>query len=369
MARRTGWERAYLDYETLKMLLSQIEAVYEDEWHRQSTEDEVFEERRSRERKRRKQGVNNYRDELFLESDSDLAFASSASGLLGGHDSEDTDEERGQAVDSGSTGPAARKPFTLSYSQENDSSDGDEDSLDLDDICGRRSLTLGWRRESKTAVLEEATAKKPRKKQKRRMMVSPGREQSDFFVGGHDEFLVEGSEASGGTSARLNTSFQRGFSNENSALLQQPQLEERGNFYSFDSRKEKLTPPHDFSGGAYYPNNALTSGVMNTNIKNQPPVLPRLTPSEIKRGKLDAERRRKTRQRRRKKAAKRKRELERRVPQHLRVAHAKARSITERFVGLLRAEVEKVTLFAQSRLGELADGYSRCCLNKAYFVR
>ena len=29
MGRRTGWEPAYLDYETLKLLLSQIEAVYE----------------------------------------------------------------------------------------------------------------------------------------------------------------------------------------------------------------------------------------------------------------------------------------------------------------------------------------------------
>jgi hypothetical protein len=73
---------------------------------------------------------------------------------------------------------------------------------------------------------------------------------------------------------------------------------------------------------------------------------------------MDEERRRKRRQRRRRKQAKRRRErreLERKVPQHLRLAHAKARSITERFLGLLRAEVEKVTLFAQSRLGELAD--------------
>ena len=30
MGRRTGWEPAYLDYETLKLLLSQIEAVYEE---------------------------------------------------------------------------------------------------------------------------------------------------------------------------------------------------------------------------------------------------------------------------------------------------------------------------------------------------
>ena len=37
------------------------------------------------------------------------------------------------------------------------------------------------------------------------------------------------------------------------------------------------------------------------------------------------------------------------------MAHSKARAITERFLGLLRAEVEKVTLFTQARLGELAD--------------
>ena len=43
------------------------------------------------------------------------------------------------------------------------------------------------------------------------------------------------------------------------------------------------------------------------------------------------------------------------VPRHLRIAHSKARAITERFLGLLRAETEKVLLFAQSRLGELAD--------------
>ena len=31
MGRRTGWEGAYLDYETLKLLLSQTEAVYEEQ--------------------------------------------------------------------------------------------------------------------------------------------------------------------------------------------------------------------------------------------------------------------------------------------------------------------------------------------------
>ena len=36
------------------------------------------------------------------------------------------------------------------------------------------------------------------------------------------------------------------------------------------------------------------------------------------------------------------------VPIHILIAHSKARAITERFLGLLRAEVEKVTLFSHS---------------------
>jgi hypothetical protein len=44
-----------------------------------------------------------------------------------------------------------------------------------------------------------------------------------------------------------------------------------------------------------------------------------------------------------------------RIPHHLRAAHVRAAAITERFRGLLRAEVEKVILFANSRLGELSD--------------
>lgn len=44
-----------------------------------------------------------------------------------------------------------------------------------------------------------------------------------------------------------------------------------------------------------------------------------------------------------------------RVPVHLRVAHQRAAAITERFRGLLRAEIEKIILFANSKLGELSD--------------
>ena len=43
------------------------------------------------------------------------------------------------------------------------------------------------------------------------------------------------------------------------------------------------------------------------------------------------------------------------TPVHLRRAHAKASNLTEKFLGLLHAEVEKVKLFTYARLGELSD--------------
>ena len=341
MARRAGWERAYLDYETLKMLLSQIEAVYEEEWHRQWAEDETFDDPRPR-RKKRKRGTNDYRDFLFLESDSDIAFASEAE-LLRDLSDYSTDEEMGQEREAKS----ASLPFSLTYSEETPSSGGD-DSVSPSDNCGGGSL-MGWRRESKS------TSRKSRRRSgpKRRTIVSPRRDQSDFFVG--DRFLGQEGDDEGerGQSSLLNTPMQRGYNNEATALLQQPTLQEEGPFYSFS--KSALTPPTDFSGNAFLPN-PISDGFSVTTNKSQAVIPPRqIPPAEAKQNKLDEERRRKRRHRRRRKRAKRRRELERRVPQHLRLAHAKARSITERFLGLLRAEVEKVTLFAQSRLGELAD--------------
>jgi len=61
------------------------------------------------------------------------------------------------------------------------------------------------------------------------------------------------------------------------------------------------------------------------------------------------------RQRQRKRTRPRCRRKKHCVPLHLRTAHERAAGITERFRGLLRAEVEKVILFANSRLGELSD--------------
>jgi len=65
----------------------------------------------------------------------------------------------------------------------------------------------------------------------------------------------------------------------------------------------------------------------------------------------------KTKKNQTKKLQKRRRRHRRRnsVPQHIRLAHTKARAITERFLGLLRAEIDKITLFTHSRMGELTD--------------
>lgn len=43
------------------------------------------------------------------------------------------------------------------------------------------------------------------------------------------------------------------------------------------------------------------------------------------------------------------------MPRHLKIAHEKARAITGRFLGLMRAEVDKIALFYHSRIGDLTD--------------
>lgn len=74
--------------------------------------------------------------------------------------------------------------------------------------------------------------------------------------------------------------------------------------------------------------------------------------------KSSSRRKRKANIQRKRERMRRQRQLQRRrelVPDNLRVAHVRASAITERFRGLLRAEVEKIILFANSRLGELSD--------------
>ena len=111
MGRRTGWESAYLDYETLKLLLSQIEAVYEErDLGTGASADGFFmsmaggagggiveSERNANANDKNSAKTTNYRDELFLESNSDLAFASEVD--VNAADDDDSDEYGNRDVD------------------------------------------------------------------------------------------------------------------------------------------------------------------------------------------------------------------------------------------------------------------------------
>ena len=85
LARRPGWEEAYFDYEALKLMLTQIEAVYEEEAHLQQQRregrdlDVMFLETAptfASTADRPTADTTDYRDELFIQSDSDAAFES-----------------------------------------------------------------------------------------------------------------------------------------------------------------------------------------------------------------------------------------------------------------------------------------------------
>lgn len=331
MARRTGWERAYLDYETLKMLLSQIEAVYEEEGHRQRSSG--VDDTHNNEKK-------DYRDEIFIESDSDLAFASS-----------DDEQEIAELQSTDDERPSlpphqqAARPFSLTYSHEVES---DAESVDLDANCGSASFpTLGWKSSapSNTKVTE--------KKKKRGIFSMPSKQETEYFVGGGMNAYSEGptnfflqTQDGLATETTATSLLQRNVSNETSSLLQSAS-NAGGLFYP-------STPPRNVSDSSN-PNWTPMNESMHIMSNTVPQSSRRPTAKEeLIHERLKEERRRQRRQRRRKLAQKH-RQRDKKVPRHLRTAHNKARAITERFLGLLRAEVEKVTLFTQSRLGELAD--------------
>lgn len=153
---------------------------------------------------------------------------------------------------------------------------------------------------------------------------------------------------------------------ESTALLQPPLFSTPGN-----NKNGSMSPPHrsffwnqtsteptaNTGSIGPLPNMPIISGV-NSAVKNGTTAIDAPIKSFKKKPKVTAQeiRRKKERRRRRREQIQRLRqEREKKVPRHIRIAHTKARAITERFLGLLRAETEKVLLFAQSRLGELAD--------------
>jgi len=308
-----------LDYETLKLLLSQIELVYEEEHHEHDEEG-------------RHLRLRDFRDELFLESDSDVAYAS-------GDDDDRSEDMDGSRMNDLHPQPASgfnliesamwheQKPpgFNLveSMSSDDESGSGEDD--------GGRCGTVPWRTETK---------KDPSKKRRSRQRFPD--DDNDFYVPNarsssavksfflhenvEDAFQTKTSSSLFNAPFRYNST--EGDSVETTSLL--------GFKSSSDySALGDKTPPHQ----NFDPARAF----------NRTPHQLSKTEQE----KLTAERLRARKKRRRARNLRRKRE--KKVPPHIRAAHTKARSITERFLGLLRAEVEKVTLFAQARLGELAD--------------
>jgi len=308
MARRSGWERAYLDYETLKMLLSQIEAVYEEEGHRDADSSVTSTHKRG-----------DYRDELFLEGDSDVAFASS-----NGSDDSDDDDKINNNNDRN-----RRYPLTFTSHESTDEDDDQEQK-------GRDSKCMGWKNEKPSKTAASAAIAHAKKKKQNQLLLPRREEASDYFIGTQQAFLVDeshdGEDTHADESSMLNTSMQYSGGNEHTLLLGQTQ---QSSYYSgFNNNHGPGTPPRNY----WYDTN------FNANM--QPQLLIPLPTTASKSPKDQKRNNARRRRRKRRDVA---------VPPHLRVAHSKARAITERFLGLLRADVEKVTLFAQSRLGELAD--------------
>ena len=419
LARRTGWEGAYLDYETLKLLLSQIEAVYEEERHsRMSREnsqqwdldllnDELGQRKGGRHKRhtisKNKQstgakGVRDYKDELFLESDSEAAYLSvDEDDFTSSDEGEESEVVVGQQPN---MQQHSSKPFTFTHSLESSSEeDGGEDEA------------MGGCIPSFGSNSGHGGKKKARKRKKGTVLpnrASGGEEEDSFYnvstgpTGGPSNafYMTAGNQndtAATPTRANLPSSATdyhvsfptNAYANESTSLLPAATAtaSPSASLFTAFTRNDGaganpvMTPPihgrgrvSRWSSGQNYSNRS--AGDYNQSLSadsspnhpyyysyphqphQQPPVQslqqPQLTATTSSHTKVDGRRKREQLSRRQRQRAKRAKR-ERKVPRHLRLAHAKARAITERFLGLLRAETEKVLLFAQSRIGELAD--------------
>jgi len=314
-SRRKGWESAYVDYENLKLLLTQIEAVYEENnntiRNAATTSGQVgsntshqegyyltagfdgpgydgdvydpvgfsqeYDELQQSKKNAKTQTVTDFRDELFLDFDS----VSSDDGLLSYNNNEIfVDSNHNNTSNRGVLPPNAN--FSFSY----DGSMGGVDSNLLVNVSGtsgydsidEQNPILGSSNQQRTYQ------KQQQQKQHQQMMMMMGGEMS-----GQDHKIDKQSSKwirFGDDGIKLNRTL-------NLTTGGSPRIDKRSD-----------------------------------RIKKRRPY--------------------KTRKRK-------KRHTRCKVPPHLRIANVKARAITERFLGLLRAEVDKVMLFANSQMGQLSD--------------
>ncbi len=467
MGRRTGWESAYLDYETLKLLLSQIEAVYEErDLGTGASADGFFmsmaagaggaiaeSERNTTATDKNSLKTTNYRDELFLESNSDLAFASEVDVNVADDDESDeygirdvdvdrvlmdesfdynytgmtvweqqglgqhhmhVDPHQAESMLSSTTmtlGHQHRQqtPFAFSVSAFPSaqssvySSSDDEDKDRRQQSSSKKSIIRNMisRRKNKKNRHHHANHVKRTNSGNRQdaFIVEKGTFGSDYsyddanngvdvgsgnnyyyykFSGNDDDDEENGLNTSG--SAISNSVFRTvggresnvdnrsSVPREGSPLLggrpSTPTSKDgTGKFVSFPTpgRVASNASKSEGYGSLINPNTnpitpanpmAKTSG---TSVMKESKSATNFNKQDERKARYERERRYERKQRRRRRLIRQRREREKTVPPHIRIAHEKSRAITERFLGLLRAEVEKVTLFAQARLGELAD--------------
>jgi hypothetical protein len=336
MARRPGWEGAYLDYETLKLLLSQIESIYEEEAQR-PRDDGVF----LRDGSRKERTERDFRVDLFLESDSENAYPSADEERPEGSRHLKVIAERPPGAFIGTPG----RSFALSFSDDmNSSSDDDERVQDAG--CG--GALASWMMNTKAE----------RNTKEGQPLIHPGNavasssyDTDDYYVSNSkqsngDAFILEGHEEDNPESSILSAPVRRTHVHERSSLLAASSIAHSGSSalapatLSSEERNDRSFSPVLSPVPLYY-----TTG---QTINPRTPKVPRQLASRMPNNnlttnrKLQGERERERRARR----ERRKRTREDIVPRRLRRAHAKARAITERFIGLLNAECEKVELFA-----------------------
>ncbi|GAX09289.1 hypothetical protein FisN_17Lh037 [Fistulifera solaris] len=348
MARRPGWEGAYLDYETLKLLLSQIESIYEEEAQR-PRDDGVF----LRDGSRKERTERDFRVDLFLESDSDNAYPSA-------------DEERPEGSrhlkviaerQPGAFISTPGRSFAVTYSDDiNSSSDDDERVQDAG--CG--GALASWVMNTKAERITKEGQPLMQRQNPGNAIASSSYDSEDYYISNPkpsngDAFILEGREEDNPESSILSAPVRRAHIDERSSLLAASSIAHSGKtafppatFSSEESNDRSFSPV--LSPVPLYYTTGPTINPLTPNVSRQlVSQMPNNNPNTNR--KLQEERERERRARR----ERRKRTREDKVPRRLRRAHAKARAITERFIGLLYAECEKVELFALARLGELVE--------------
>jgi hypothetical protein len=340
--------------------------------------------------------LRQFQDELFLESDSEAAYLSL-------NDEIDQDE-RGFSSDLADNSPpehniygiashnavvatttsvplSATKPFSLGYSLERpvNSSSSEEDTdppNSTSKTCwGGKGYTSTANRTGSTTTSNRHQNKTSRRNTRGQR---PPRDTRQPRPGDDDFYL---NSTSGGGHAAPTTFYMTGTAfdfdsdptgrSEPTRLLSEgagfpgvSHQETNSSFFGGDRVGGSLSPPSLTPYPSHHhhvPQAGSRTAATRTDMfasptsypvpqqqQFQPPPL--VTPNQAKKPATKARRwhcHAQTRRQRRRR--------HRTVPRHLSIAHAKARAIVERFLGLLRAETEKVLLFAQSRLGELAD--------------